>query len=271
MRYAICNETFGQWPLQKALDLSASLGYTGWEVAPFMLAPRADEFSDAQRRDYRRAVEAAGLEVVGLHWLLAKTVGFHLTTSDRAMRQRTQDYFRQLIQLCGDLGGKVMVLGSPLQRNREPDVSKDEANRNAAEILSAVDDDLNRHDVRIAIEPLGPEEGNYLHTAAEARELRNLIVSDRVGLHLDVKAMSTEPDDIPSIIRANADWMIHFHANDPNRRGPGMGDVDFAPIMQTLREIHYTGWVSVEVFDYEPGPECLAAESIANLRAAQSP
>ncbi len=266
-RFAICNETFGEWPLERALALSAELGYTGWEVAPFMLNTDARQISNAQRQQYRRAVEAAGLEVIGLHWLLAKTTGFHLTTTDREVRQRTADYFRALIELCADLGGKVMVLGSPLQRNRQPGVTTEQACQHACEVLESLDSPLRQHQIKIALEPLGPEEGNFLNTAREARVLRDLIQSDQIGLHLDVKAMSTEPQDIVTTIKQNADWMIHFHANDPNRQGPGMGQVQFGPIMQTLSDIDYDGWVSVEVFDYTPGAEVLAARSIETLKS----
>jgi sugar phosphate isomerase/epimerase len=74
--------------------------------------------------------------------------------------------------------------------------------------------------------------------------------------------MSSESKPIPQILREQRALMHHFHANDPNLRGPGMGDLDFVPIFQTLAEIDYRGWVSVEVFDYAPGVEALAGESI---------
>lgn len=271
MRIAICNETFGDMPLEQAVELAASLGYTGWEVAPFMLGPDAASISDQQRREYRKTVRAAGLEIIGLHWLLAKTEGYHLTTTDRQRRQATTRYFEQLVRLCADLcedtpGGGVMVLGSPQQRNRSDDVTSEMALDHAAEVLAPLSPSLQRHHTRIALEPLGPEEGNFLNSADEARLLRDRIDAPGFGLHLDVKAMSCEQDDIPTIIRRHADWLIHFHANDPNRRGPGMGDVDFEPIIAALREVGYGGWLSVEVFDYSPGAERLASESIATLK-----
>ena len=127
---------------------------------------------------------------------------------------------------------------------------------------------LEEFDIQIAVEPLGPEEGNFLNTAAEARDLIERVGSPQVQLHLDVKAMSCDAKPITEIIREFADLMIHFHANDPNRQGPGMGNVDFVPIMQTLADVDYDGWVSVEVFDYAPGVEKLVNDSLVNLRAA---
>jgi sugar phosphate isomerase/epimerase len=270
MRLAICNETFGEMPLEQAVEMAASLGYTGWEVAPFMLGRDAMSISPAQRREYRRIVKSAGLEIIGLHWLLAKTEGYHLTTDDAQTRRRTAAYFEELIRLCADLCEEstqgVMVLGSPQQRNLAEHISTEQAYEHAAEVLGGLGDSLQRHNVRIALEPLGPQEGNFLNTAAEARQLHAKIGLAQIGLHLDVKAMSTEPEDIPTVIRKNADWLLHFHANDPNRRGPGMGDVDFGPIIAALREVGYDRWISVEVFDYEPGAERLARESIETLQ-----
>ena len=78
--------------------------------------------------------------------------------------------------------------------------------------------------------------------------------------------MSTESTPIPDLIRANRDVLAHFHVNDPNRQGPGFGTLDFHPILQALGEIDYRGWVSVEVFDYTPGVERLARESLEYMQ-----
>jgi sugar phosphate isomerase/epimerase len=77
--------------------------------------------------------------------------------------------------------------------------------------------------------------------------------------------MSSEGQAIEQIVRDNADLVIHFHANDPNKLGPGMGDVDQAPIFQALHDIQYSGWVSVEVFDYSPGVETILTSSMDTM------
>ncbi|WP_164102591.1 sugar phosphate isomerase/epimerase family protein [Candidatus Laterigemmans baculatus] len=270
MKFAICNETFGDWPLDRALAFAAEAGYTGWEIAPFMLGPDIYELSGTQRAEYRGAVVGAGLEVVGLHWLLAKTEGYHLTSPDARVRKQTAEYLGELARLCHDLGGSVMVLGSPQQRQVADTLTMDEAYMHAANVLRAVVKTLEETGVKLALEPLGPAETNFMNTAADARRLQEMVGSDAIGLHLDMKAMSSEAEPMPELIRANRDWLLHVHANDANGRGPGMGEVPVAPVLETLQEIGYDGWISVEVFDHEPGVERLVNESIDNLRSAVS-
>lgn len=268
MRFAICNETFQDWPFDKAFRFARELGYTGIEIAPFTMGASAYEISPAQRAAVRQQAADAGLEVIGLHWLLAKTQGYYLTTPDDAVRKNTAAYLAELARMCRDLGGHVMVLGSPQQRNLLPGVTHDQAMQLAADCLRQAMPVLMDQEVTLAVEPLGPAEGDFLRTAELGAELCRLVDSPNCRLHLDVKAMSTESIPIPGLIREHAGRLAHFHANDPNRRGPGMGDVDFLPIFQALREIDYQGWVSVEVFDYTPGVEALARESMENMQAA---
>jgi sugar phosphate isomerase/epimerase len=271
MRFAICNELFEGWPIDKAFGLTRQLGYDGIEIAPFTLEPEAQPFdvrrvTAPKREKFRRAAEEAGLEVVGLHWLLARTAGFHLTDSDESVRQATVGYLVELARMCRELGGSIMVLGSPQQRNLAPGVSPEEGMQRAAEVLRQVMPACEAQRVTLAVEPLGPAEGNFLLTAAEGIELVRQVDSPWCRLHLDTKAMSSEGKPIEDIIRESRRHLVHFHANDANRLGPGMGAIDFVPIVRALRDIDYQGWVSVEVFDFTPGPERIARESVEYLK-----
>lgn len=266
MKLAICNETFQDWPFPQAFRFARECGYTGIEIAPYTIQKNAFDISSSERESVRRLAEAEGLEVVGLHWLLAFTQGYYLTSPDAEVRQATAGYLQELARLCRDLGGKVMVLGSPRQRNLLPGVTHDQAMQYAAEVLRETVPTLAECGVTLAVEPLGPEEGDFLRTADLGAELVALVDAPQCRLHLDVKAMSSEGRPITDIIRQHAGMTAHFHANDANRRGPGMGDIDFVPILETLRDVGYDKWVSVEVFDYSPGVESLARDSYEYLQ-----
>ncbi|MDZ7615941.1 MAG: sugar phosphate isomerase/epimerase family protein [Patescibacteria group bacterium] len=262
MKFAICNETFQDWPFEKAFTFAAECGYTGVEIAPFTMANDARDISAAQRNEVRRQAEVAGLEVVGIHWLLAKTEGFYMTSPEKAVRQKTAAYFRELAGLCADLGGRIMVCGSPQQRNLLPGVSHEQAMEYAREVFAEVVPALEEQDVVLAFEPLAPSDTNFIQTAASGVELIESIGSPHFRLHLDCKAMASESVPIADLIRQHHRLLAHFHANDPNLRGPGFGDLAFGPIFEALGEVDYRGWVSVEVFDYTPGVERLVRESI---------
>jgi sugar phosphate isomerase/epimerase len=266
MKFAICNETFVDWPLDRALGFAAECGYAGIEFAPFTLGASARDISPPQRREIVRLVQAAGLKTVGLHWLLAKTTGLHLTSPDAAVRRRTAEYLADLARLCRDLEGSLMVLGSPQQRNLASGVSPTDGIRYAAEVIHIALPALEESGVVFAVEPLGPAEGNFLLTADDGVRLIEMVGSPQCRLHLDCKAMSSETTPIPDLIRRHREQLVHFHANDPNRQGPGFGELKFEPILAALEEIRYGGWVSVEVFDYSPGVEQLARRSIEYLR-----
>ncbi len=267
MKFAICNETFLDWPFDKAFHFARECGYTGIEIAPFTMANDAKDISSARRTEVRRLAEAADLQVVGLHWLLAKTTGYYLTSPDRAVREKTAAYLRELAHLCRDLGGSLLVFGSPQQRNLLPGVTHEQGMEYAAEVFQSVVPTLEETDVTLLVEPLGPAEGDFLLTADAGARLAEMVGSSHCRLHLDCKAMSSEGTPIPDIIRRHAAMLVHFHANDANRLGPGFGEIDFVPIFEALGEIDYRGWVSVEVFDYSPGIERLARESIEYMES----
>ena len=267
MRYAICNETFDGWDHEQVCRFVADLGYQGLEIAPFTLAGRITDVSPPRRRELRRQAEDCGLALLGLHWLLAKTEGLHLTAPDASVRQTTATYLVELARCCRDLGGDLMVFGSPAQRRIPAGATREQAAEWAADTFRRAAPGFADAGVRLCLEPLSPPEADFLNTAAEAVELLDRIDHPNFTLHLDVKAMSTEDAPTPEVIRRNAGQFAHFHANDPNRRGPGFGSTDFVPIFRALHESGYPGWVSVEVFDYSPDPETIARDSLRYMQA----
>ena len=276
-KYSFCNEVFGNQPFGQVCELLAGLGYEGVEIAPFTVSNFVTDIPSSRRAEMRGQAEKAGLKIVGLHWLLAKTKGLHLTTADAEVRRNTSKYLGELARFCSDLGGKVMVFGSPNQRNLAPGMSKEQGMKHAAEVLQAAMPALEKANVTLAFESLAPKETNFINTAADAVKLAEAVDSPHCRIVLDCKAMSSErqskPTDptpypwMPELIhKYHGKWMVHFHANDPNMLGPGFGKLDFVPIMRALRAVNYCDWVSVEPFDYSPGPERLARESLEYLR-----
>jgi len=108
----------------------------------------------------------------------------------------------------------------------------------------------------------------FINTVAEGVRMVRQVNHFNFRLHLDVKAMCSEGKPVPEIIRSvRAEDIGHFHVNDPNLYGSGMGDVDYGPIAEAIRDIGYGKWLSVEVFKYDPDPETIARKSVDRLRS----
>jgi sugar phosphate isomerase/epimerase len=269
IKLGICNELFEGWEFAEVCQVVKALGYDGLEIAPFTLAPLITDVSRARRLELKTTMDWFGLETIGLHWLLAKTEGFYLTTPDPAVRRATGDYLVALAEAARDLGGSLLVLGSPKQRDLLPGVPYEQAVEYAVEVFERIMPAIGAAGIDLCLEPLAPSETNFVNTCSQAMEVILRVDHPHFKLHLDVKAQSSEPGaTVPELVRRYAGDAGHFHAQDVNLRGPGMGDVDFGPIMKALVGAHYDRWVSVEAFDFSPGAEETARQSISCLKAS---
>lgn len=268
-KIALCSEVY-KTSIDETIRRVAAIGFDGIEIAPFNLAPSVDEVNPERRAEIRQRAADVGLEILGLHWLLVSPEGLHLTTADETVRGRTVDYMVSLAQFCADLGGKVMVLGSPKQRNTPPGDNPQDAFQRAVDGLRRVAESCEERGVRLLLEPLHPRETNFLKSVEEALELARALNHPSVGYHLDCKAMSGMPEGIVGTLTRYGKEAGHFHANEPDGKGPGMGSTDFQPILAALRESGYQGWVSTEPFDYSPDPDTVARTALETLRAAMA-
>ncbi|MGE5117927.1 MAG: sugar phosphate isomerase/epimerase family protein, partial [Betaproteobacteria bacterium] len=224
----------------------------------------------AERARLRRVAQEAGIVVSGLHWLLARPAGLSITSADARVRRRTADVLRALVDLCADLGGSVLVHGSPAQR-RLPDDDDDApaARERAIELIASTAAHAAGAGLMYCIEPLAPPEANFIHTLQEAADIVRTIGCPALRTMIDCCAAARAEASPPAQLLEQ--WLptglvAHVQVNDPNLRGPGQGALRFGPVFAALRRHRYGGWVSVEPFEYRPdGPAC-AARAIGYVR-----
>ncbi len=268
MRVSLCNEVVGEFDFAAQCALAREFGYDGIEIAPFTLSDDPPRLTDTQRRELRATAADHGLAITSLHYLLRAPFGLSITSTDKAQRARTVEVMRSLCALAADLGAKVLVHGSPGQR-RLANERDDDGRKRGADCFASVADAAASSGVTYCIEPLSRDQTAFVNTITEAADIVRQIGSASIKTMLDCSSAAlTETESVPELIRR---WLpsghiAHVHFNDPNRRGPGDGNLDFRPILQALRDVDYRGDAAIEPFVYEPdGPTC-ARRCIAYIR-----
>ncbi len=269
MKISVCNELFKDWPIEKVFDYAAGLGFEAVEIAPFTLGETVDDISPAQRKEIAAAAARAGVEIAGLHWLLVQPEGLYINHPDRAVRQRTQDYLKKLINLCADLGGKVLVHGSPQQRTVREGWDPGECWKLARETWALCGEAAGECGVTYCLEALPPQETNFLISLEEAYQMVEEIGHPNLRAMFDCRAVSFNGSgdltgDLDSALKTGL--IRHVHINDPNGRGPGFGELKFSPLLGVLSDSGFDGFLSIEVFHFDPDPRTIAARSIGYLR-----
>jgi D-psicose/D-tagatose/L-ribulose 3-epimerase len=269
--YLLCNEVVRDLDFGAQCHLAAALGYDGLEVAPFTLGPEPHRLPAARRAELRRAASDAGVRIGALHWLLVAPEGLSITTADGRVRAATLDVIERLVELCADLGGRVLVHGSPKQREL-PEGDHAGAILRAHEAFAHAGRAAAAAGVVYCIEPLSRQETAFVNGVAEAVEIVEAIGEPALRTMVDCRAARlAEADAVEALlVRHVPSGMIrHVHLNDRNGRAPGQGDDRFAPVISALREVGYRGDVGVEPFAYEPDGPTTAARAIGYLRGLE--
>ncbi len=273
MKIALCNEVLMPLPFEQQCRLAADLGYDGLEVAPFTLADDPLRITDAEATAFARMARDHGLQITGLHWLLVAPAGLSIVSSDAALRERTTQLMERMVELCALMGGRYLVHGSPKQRSVPPDSTPQQAWDRARDCLARAALRATTCDVTYCLEPLSPRETDLVTTVEQAVRMVQEVGTPALKTMIDCSAAGqAEAEPVAALMER---WMptghiAHVQVNDPNRRGPGQGDMRFEPILRSLRAMqrqgHYNDTIAVEPFDYLPdGPGC-AARAIGYLR-----
>ena len=264
MKLALCNEVLGDRALAEQCEYAAALGYQGLELAPYTLDELPHRMSADNRRDIRQTIETSGLVVSGLHWLLVTPQDLSITSANADIRANTTQIMCDLIALCGDLGGEVLVHGSPKQRWLPDDPADAAAARGwALEAFGKAAAGAEACGVTYCIEPLAPPHANFITTMAEAAAIVDEIASPALRTMIDFGAARANPAEVP-VEELIAHWLpsghiAHIQLRDRSRRGPGLGDDPFAGPLDALAAYGYSGWLAVEPIELEPDGPATAA------------
>jgi len=268
MRYAVCNELFRDLPFAEACRLAAVSGFTGLEIAPFTLAADPGQLPRSRAVELRRIMEGAGLTCAGLHWLLAAPEGLHVTTDDPAVRARSWDMVKRLAALCGTLGGKVMVFGSPKQRSAAG-MSVERARGLFVEGLRGVSPGLEQAGVKLLVEALSPEQTNLITDLAEAAEVIAAVGSPWVSGMFDFHNAREEKLSPALLLSERFSLIEHVHLNTRDGSYPKSADTVYKEAFRVLRRRGYGGWVSLEIFHFDEPPASVLETTMRTIRSIE--
>ena len=273
-RLVLCNEVLAPWSFAEQCAYAARLGYRALEVAPYTLTDDPTTISVAAARSWRATAEDHGLVISGLHWLLVAPKGLSISSPDAAARTRTLAAIDRLVDLCGLLGGRYLVHGSPAQRNPQPGQSHADAMARATEAWIHAGERAGDAGLHYCIEPLSRDQTTVVNTVDEALAIVDAARLPGLKTMLDTSsAGATETEALPALI--DRVWpsgqLVHVQLNDRNRRGPGKGQDRFETILAALQRNDYGGWLAMEPFDYVPDGPGSAAHSIGYVRGLLEP
>jgi sugar phosphate isomerase/epimerase len=267
-RHSICNEVYQGWDFAKACRHIRETGYQGIEIAPFTLSEDPCNIPGADRKAYADIIAGEGLTFVGLHWLMVAPKGLHVTTPDDDLRKRGWNHIRGLIDLCADLGPDgVMIFGSPLQRGTTGGATREEATARFSDGLASVAPQAEARGVKILVEALPANQTNVVGSLAEAAGIVKQVGSPAIQTMFDTHNAVDETEPHAVLVERYFDLVRHVHVNETDGGHCGTGDYDFAPVLATLKRLEYRGWISLEAFDFAPGAERIATESLRYLAA----
>ena len=267
MEFTLCNEVLRNLSLPEQCRFAAEMGYSGLEIAPFTLADDPTRISARDIARIRHIVEDHGLRVTGLHWLLVVPEGLSITDPAPEIRYRTGDVLAALVDLCAELGGRVLVHGSPKQRRLGDDPEQGRAT--ALTHLASAGARARKAGMTYCIEPLSADESDFLNLVSEAAAF--VQDADEPGLRTMIDTGHALRGEDEGLADLAARWLptgmiAHFQFNDCNRRGPGQGEDRFGPLLQQIVSAGWPHPLAIEPFVYLPDGPSTAAQSIGHLR-----
>ena len=242
--------------IEDSVRKAAELGYDGVELA----LKTADQVDP---QPFKRLLSEHGLACpcVSTGQVFA-ALGLYFTAKDRAVRGEVLRVFRAMIDLASELGSMVNV--GRARGFVEAGEPRADAERRFLDVARELADYAEPRGVTLVLEPVNRYEINFVNSVSEGAALLARLGSSRFALMPDLFHMNIEDPSLGGELERYAEQVAYVHFADSNRLAPGQGHTDFPAVLNSLRQMRYDGWISIEILP-EPDPDTAARRAIEYL------
>lgn len=244
MKYSASNIALNAYDHAEQLPKLVEMGLSGLEVAISRVWKETYQGLTSQDvKAYRKSVENAGLDIVGLHSLFFDQPDLGLF-KERDIRDETLIFMVHLSTVCRDLGGKTLIYGSGRKRGELP---LENAFHEAISFFEDLIPRIEGHGTVFCFEPLAPKDSDFVNSVYDSIRLVKEINHPSLKCQLDAKALVATGELTSQVFKDAAPYLVHVHANEFDLGVlDADGPIDHRYIGKSLNEIGYDGYVSIE-------------------------
>lgn len=246
MKITISNIAWDPAENDAIIQIIKDFGLRSVEIAPTKLWAQPEQVNEQDILEVKSWWNKQGLEIVSAQSLLYGHPELEIFGSAEN-RTQTFDYMAKIIRVCGKLGAKALVFGSPKNRLTH-DLPETQVMQIAVDFFRGLAGVAEAAHTCLCVEPNPPQYGcDFIRTGAEGVELVRQVDHPGFRLHLDAAAMTLNGEHYAQTIEASFPWLHHFHVSDPFLGLVGAGETKHTEIATVLRSLGYQGWVSIEM------------------------
>jgi sugar phosphate isomerase/epimerase len=270
MKTGFSSNAFTKINLFDGVEILSKIGYDGIEIvldSPHAFLPLKKE----QINEIQNTIEKNNLEITNLNsntvsgWSSSNENPFEpsLSNKNQKLRNWRISYTKNAIDLASMLNSPSVCITSGLLHSlnfsEELDFFKNS--------LTLLGDYAEQKQILLSIEY---EPGLLINNS---EDVWNLISNDysNIGLNLDTCHVAVLGENISEIIKKFGKKIFHTHISDCKNNIhfhliPGLGDINFKEVYDSLKKIEYGGYLTAELYPYADNPEVAASKAFIYLK-----
>jgi len=262
-RIGTSTRVFWQYPIMKAIDSIASVGYKAVEIWAEHPQAMPRTLDNSRREAIRQAIGKYDL----LATLHASFRDLNLVSLNPPVRDESVKQVRESIELAHDLGVRcVCVHPGRLTGTRD---SLTEAWQLTFDVFQDLANSAADLGITLAVENMENRNKEMIVTPEDCVQLVNTLKKPNVGITLDI-AHANLTGRLRDFIGTVAGAIVHVHLSDNTGARPvhmpiGEGKIDIPSVLTDLRRESYKGLIVIEGYQPDMAPEKSAKKNLEKV------